>query len=359
MSTLAKFIATLGLTFYYVAPSIGNIILHETEVPPSMACEYRYNTQPAQSALSCNALTIVVLQCQVTSDRNNFSISWHYSTFEPDSSNIHDHGYTGNGIISTDSEQNNMTLTSTSVTSELTLREFSENENGFYWCSVESNGTTLPNPSVVLHVLHHSSCASATKEESKECNGQVHFYSLSSTTIQCADQNTTVSIVEAQNCTNEDEKQSEFATTMSIPLTTDSESDMQTSYSQNINGSDTQHTEAPTMTDLSTLPQLFGIIIGASMGGLVLILTIIIGLLLVCLVRMRAKRQEREQRDDSSSPHHYDDIRTHTSVSLTDKDIMGTTRISKIPLELNVSYECICPQANTSQANDNVYDCIQ
>lgn len=87
-------------------------------------------------------------------------------------------------------------------------------------------------------------------------------------------------------------------------LTTDSESDMQSSYPQNINGSGMQHTEAPTLIDLSTLPQLFGIVIGASMGGLVLVLTIIIGLLLVCLVRMRAKRQEREQRDDSSSPHH-------------------------------------------------------
>ena len=358
MSTLAKFIATLGLTFYYVAPSIGNI---ETEVPPSMSCEYRYDTQPAQSVLSCNALTTVVLQCQVTSDRNDFSISWHYSTFEPDSSNIHDtakyvHGFSAFGIIST---EQNASLNSTSLTSELTLHEFSENENGFYWCSVESNGTTLPNPSVVLHVLHHSSCASATKGESNECNGQVHFYSSSSTTIQCADHNTSLSIVEAQNCTNQDEKQSEFATTMSIPLTTDSESDTQTSYSQNIDGSGTQYTEAPTMTDLSALPQLFGIIIGASMGGLVLILTIIIGLLLVCLVRMRANRQEREQRDDSSSPHHYDDIRAHTSIPLTDKDKMGTTRISKMPLELNVSYECICPQANTSQANDNVYDCIQ
>ena len=352
MSSVVKFIGILGLIFYAL-PSTGNV---ESEVPPSMSCEYRYDTQPAQSALSCNALATVVLQCQVTSHRNDFSISWHYSTFEPNSSNIHVHGLTANDNISI--EQNNITtLTSTSVTSELTLCEFSK---GFYWCSVESNGTTLPNPSVVLHVLHHSSCASATKGESNECNRQVHFYS-SSTTIQCADQNTNLSIVEAQNCTNGDEKQSEFATTMSIPLTTNSESNTQTSYSQNINGSDTQYTGAPTMTDLSTLPQLFGIVIGASMGGLVLILTVIIGLLLVCLVRMRAKRQGREQRDldDSSSPHHYDDIRAHTSIPLTDKDKMGTTRISKIPLELNVSYECICPQANTSQASDNVYDCIQ
>lgn len=344
MSSVVKFIGILGLIFYAL-PSTGNV---ESEVPPSMSCEYRYDTQPAQSALSCNVLTTVVLQCQVTSHRNDFSISWHYSTFEPNSSNIHVHGFTANGNISI---EQNVTLTSTSacVTSELTLREFSK---GFCWCSVESNGTTLPNPSVVLHVLHHSSCA---KGESNECND----YSSSSTTVQCADQNTNLSIVEAQNCSNGDEKQSEFATTMSIPLTTDSESDTQTSYSQNINGSDTQHTEAPTMIDPSTLPQLFGIVIGASMGGLVLILTIIIGLLLVYLVRMRAKRQGREQRDDSSSPHHYDDIRAHTSIPLTDKDKMGTTRISKIPLELNVSYECICPQANISQANDNVYDSIQ
>lgn len=140
-----------------------------------MSCEHRYDTQPAQRALSCNALTTVVLQCQVTSDRNDFSISWLYSIIEPNSSNIHTakyvHGFS-NGNIST---EQNVTLNSTSLTSELMLREFSENENGFYWCSVKSNGTTLPNPSVVLHILHHTSCASATKEESSECNGQVYF----------------------------------------------------------------------------------------------------------------------------------------------------------------------------------------
>jgi hypothetical protein len=264
------------------------------------------------------------------------------------------HGFSS-GIIAT---EQNVTLNSTSK-SELTLREFSENDNGFYWCSVDSNGTTMPNPSVVLHVLHHTSCASANKEESSECQGQVHFYSSSSTTIRCADQNTSLSIVEAQNCTNEDEKQSDLATTILTLTTTESD----TQSPQNINGSGTQFTtnkEAPTVMDQYALPQALGIVIGASMGGLVLILSIIIGLLLVCLVRMRVKCQEREQqREDSSSPHHYDDIRAHTSIALTDKDKMGTTRISKMPLELNVSYECICPQAITSQANDNVYDCIQ
>ena len=107
MSTLAKFIGTLSLLFYYVVLSTGNVVSYESEVPPSMSCEHRYDTQPAQRALSCNALTTVVLQCQVTNDRNDFSISWLYSIIEPNSSNIHTakyvHGFS-NGNIST--EQN-------------------------------------------------------------------------------------------------------------------------------------------------------------------------------------------------------------------------------------------------------------
>ena len=354
MSGLAIFIGTL--LFNHVLPSKGNI---QSEEPPTVSCEYRYDTQPVQRALPCNLLTAVALQCQVSSDRNDFSITWHYSNSEPESSNIHNAKYVrdfSNGIITT---EQNLTINMTSLTSELVINEFSENDNGYYWCSVDSNSTTvaMPNPSIVLHVLHHTNCA--TKEESSECHGRVPFY-LSSIPTRCADHNISVDIFEAQNCTNEKQSNS-VATTMPTLLTTDS--DMQSSYPQNINGSSTQSTtnkEAPTVTDLS-LPQTVGIIVGASMGGLVLVLSIIIGLLLVCVVRMRVnyKNQESEQRDDPTSQY-YDDICTHTSITLTEKDKMNNiSRISKMPLELNVSYECICPQAITTQANENVYDYVK
>ena len=354
MSSLVKLIAIL-LSFY-VLPSKGNI---ESEVPPAMSCEYTYDTQPAQRALSCNILTAVLLKCQVSSERNDFSISWHYSTSAPESTNInmsrYVHGFS-NGIITT---EENVTHSTTSLTSELTISEFSESDNGFYWCSVDSNGTTLPNPSVVLHILHHTNCAITIKEETNECHGEIRFYSPSSIITRCAEHNVSLNIIEAQNC---NEKQSNLVTTTPTQITI--ASDVQTSHPQTTNGSGVQSTpneEASTVTNLSTLPQILGITIGASMGGLVLALSIVIIILLVCLVRMRVTHQERGQRDDSSSPHHYDDIHAHTctSIPLTDKDKMSTSRISKMPLELNVSYECICPQAISSQANDNVYDYVQ
>ena len=352
MSGLVIFIGML--LFNHVLPSKGNTDFHESEDPPAMNCEYGYNTQPTQRAASCNLLTAIALQCQVSSDRSDFSISWHHSSSEPQSSNIHTAKYVrgfSNSIITTDQ---NVTLNMTTLTSELAINEFSENDNGYYWCSVDSNNTTdsvaTPNPSVVLHILHHTNCA--TKEESSECHGIVHFY-LSSIRTRCADHNTSVDIVEAQNCTNE--KQPKLAATMPALLTTDS--DTLSSSPRIVNGLSTQ---SPTVTDLS-LPQTVGIIIGASMGGLVLVLSIIIGLLLACVVRMRVnyKNQEREQRDDPTSQY-YDDICTHTSIQLTEKDKMNNAnRISKMPLELNVSYECICPQAITTQANENVYDCVK
>ena len=350
------------LLFSPVLPSKDNADLHESEMPPAMSCDYIYDIQPAQTALSCNTLTSVILQCQVSSTRSNFSISWHHSTSEPEYSNIPATKYIHNSTSTVISMERNYFDNTSSLVSELTINEFSEKHNGYYWCSVNSSigtNTTTPNPSIVLHILHQIDCA----VESSECGREVHFYSSSSTPGRCADQDVSIDIVEAQNCTIED--LSGLATTIPTLSIADS-TNTHTSDSPNADGSNIQNetsTETPInilMTKAPSLPLTLGIIIGASMGGLILVLFITIGLLLACMMRMKVhlRHQGRvEHKDDPTSSQSADDIHTYSSIPLSEKRD-DSNRISKMALELNASYECLCPQAVTSQAN-NVYDYIQ
>lgn len=103
-----------------------------------MSCDYQYTTQPAQRALSCSRLTAFVLQCQVVSNWIDFSITWHYSNYEPDSSNLH----TATDIH--DSKSTSITTmwdysyntTNASLTSDLRISEINEKNNinidGYY-----------------------------------------------------------------------------------------------------------------------------------------------------------------------------------------------------------------------------------
>ena len=353
------------LLFSLVLPSKGNADSHESEVPPVMSCDYMYDIQPAQTALSCNVLTAITLQCQVSSASSNFSISWHYSTSEPQSSNIPGTKYIHNSTTTVIITDRNYFHNTSSLVSELTINEFSEKHNGYYWCSVNSsNGTntTTPNPSVVLHILYQIDCAASV--ESSECGREIQFYSSSSRPGRCADQDVNVDITEAQNCTIED--LSDIATTMPTLSITDT-MNTHSSDSLNANSSNMQNetsTETPMdilVTKAPSLPLTLGIIIGASMGGLILVLFITIGLLLACMMRMKvhSTRQGRVEhhKDDHISSQSADDIHTYTSILLSDKRDTSN-RISTMPTELNVSYESLCPQPVTSQAN-NVYDYIQ
>lgn len=323
-----------------------------------MSCDYQYDIQPAQIALSCSKLMAFALQCQVSSDESDFSIIWHHSTSEPDSSNIL-------SAVSTidDSRSDFITTvwiyspntTMSSLTSELRRREIHEKDNidGFYWCSVNSSNdtnTTTPNPSVVLHILNRIDCT--TKVESV-CEGAVNFYStmFSESTPRCADHNTSVDIVEAQNCTTGDriELITEYSNTGNfVPKSTDG------SGAQN----DTSTSTLTVTIKAPTLPLTLGIITGASMGGLILVLFIVIGLLLICMMKMKTnKNQKGRNQVDSTTP--FDNIQMYSSAPTTSKNETDeSSRVSRMFLESNISYECPQDIVTTSQINENVYACI-
>ena len=317
------------------------------------SCEYQYDIQPAQTALSCSKLTGFVVQCQVSSNRSDFSITWHYSNSEPESSNIHTATRIHNlSSIFINTEWNySHNTTNASLTSELRINSIDEKDtiDGYYWCSVNSSDDTdtmTPNPSTVLHILHRIDCT--VKVESR-CEGAVNFYSIfSESPPRCADHNVSVDIVEAQNCSTG---------TRIEPITEQkTDSDIDTQITDSSDMQNVSSTLTPTKT--FTLPLTLGIIAGASIGGLILVLFIIIGLLLICVVRMKAnKHRKGVNQVDSTTP--FNDIQMHSSALATDKnEIDDASRVSKMFLESNISYECPQDIISTSQTNENVYACI-
>lgn len=112
----------------------------------------------------------------------------------------------------------------------------------------------------------------------------VNFYSVfSESEPRFTDQNVSVDIVEAQNCTTGDRIE---------PVTKQETSTCLDMNAADTNGLDILHvnvsdTLAPIITfDSKVLPLTLGITIGTSMRGLILML---IGLLLICVIRMKAK----------------------------------------------------------------------
>ena len=330
----------------------------------AMSCDYQYTTQPAQRALSCSTLTAFVLQCQVVSNWSDFSITWHYSNYEPDSSNLYMHAATDihdsrSTLITTTWDYSYNTTNGSLMISELRISEINEKNNinidGYYWCSVNSsndmNHTTTLNPSRVVHILHSIECT--TKVDSI-CEDAVNFYSMfskSESVPRCADQNVSVDVVEAQNCTTGDR----------IEPVTEQETSLYTN-TEVTNALDIQNVSSkfiPTIiTDSKVLPLTLGIIVGASMGGLILMLFIIIGLLLICMIRMKANKYRKAVNQvEVITP--FDDIQMYNSVPVTDKsEIDEANRVSKMFLESNISYDCPQDIVSAPQTNENVYACI-
>ena len=337
-----------------------------------MSCHYQYDIQPGPTSEMCplegHSETALILKCQVRSENGtDFSINWHHSKSIPNSSNIFDHNTnitnSSTTVITTTMVTSLVNTQPTRRMSQLTLHGFDEKGTGYYWCSVATSSSRAQanNPSVLLHIVHNVHCKANNE---RPCNGNIRLYTPSSS--RCADQAISVETLEAQNCANPttevDEKQ-----TIDTSFTSNPNQDLHTetpSQQSNFPTTTTLHiitkTQPTPQEKLSSSAPKFqlsnGVTISASMGGLVLILFIVIGLLLVCVVKMKSKHRTREHRLDApTSP--FDDIRMYSSVAkLTQDKVDDPNRISKLYCESNTAYEC--PHTGASPQTENIYDFI-
>ena len=335
----------------------------------AMSCQYQYDIQPGPTSEICplegHSETALILQCRVSSSESgtNFSIVWHHSKSIPDRSNIFDHElllqtHQPLSCINT-TTSTSLQNTQPSLTSQLTLKGFDEKGTGYYWCSVvnSSSNVHMQNPSVILHIVHNIHCKANNEQP---CNGDISLYKSSSS--RCADQAMSIETFEAQNCLNSTTQEDQKQISTSFP--TNPNSDHTTSNQHGIapitttlHVTNSQPTPQENASPSAPKFQLsMGVIIGASMGGFVLILFIIIGFLLVCVVKMKRKHQIREHRLDAPTLP-FDDIRMYSSIAkLTQEKVDDPNRISKLYCESNTAYECL-PTVASSQT-ENIYEYI-
>ena len=304
------------------------------------SCNYYYHIQPGSTDETCSLsnFQFIILQCQVSSDKQTYFIDWHYSRSRPDPDTIKDttksNGSTDD--LGVEHEVKLEAVTEFNKTSVLTLSGFDVSGNGYYWCSVNSNSKakesfdSLFHPSTVLHITEQNECF----KNEQSCNTEGHVIRLHSpsSSVRCADRNVALQIVEAQSCTHTVSPK----TTTQIPTATNT-------------------TIAST---IHTLSHMMWIIIGASVGGTILVLLALIGLLLsMCLVKNKFIRRTRERRNAATEPSPFDDIRMyHSSVENVKKDKTDEKdRSSKVFCESNICYD-ECPHAYTSQPHDNIYE---
>ena len=335
-----------------------------------MGCHYKYDVQPGPTSETCplegHSETALVLRCQVSSESDtNFSIIWHHSKSKPDSNSITAliSNTTTTVINTTVSPQD----TRTSVISQLTLHGFDDKSDGYYWCSVDSNSDVQThNPSVILHIVHNFHCKAIQEQYDNDCIGNISLYTASSSS-RCADYaEISINVLEAQNClsmiTPVEEKPRD--TSLAANPTTDPVIQTTAAAGQpnvapittSLHKTTTRPTPQETTSVARTSQSSMGVIIGASMGGLTLVLFIIIVLLVMCVVRMmKHKHRTREHRDDPTSP--FDDIRMYSSIAkLTQDKVDDANRVSKLYCESNVSYEC--PHTVVPQPTENIYEYI-
>ena len=298
-----------------------------------------------------------LLQCQISGDGlSHLSVKWHYSSSQPNISNTGGADYINSF---TTNIHHNISSSTTYLVSQLNVTDVKR--DGYYWCSVHSSNTAhiaLSNLTIVLHVMYQLVVECLTNRNcDKQAIVTVH---KNYTTAQCAGQAvSSVNVTDPKDCTPTSTTAAVGETTTSaevhidLPTTAGQTATLKTAPQQT--KAMQQTTTTVTSVDTSALSLSTGIVIGASMGGLILILCLIIGFLAVCVMRMKMKHRTREHRTDPTSP--FDDIRMYSSVTKVGMDETdGTNRASKMLCDSNISYEC--SRVTVSQPTDNIYDYI-
>ena len=333
-------------------------------------CHYRYLIEPGSTNETCSLenFDFLILECQVSSNLlGKFSIEWHHSYSRPDNTTVN------NANVSFNFHKSKLVTTKSNmtVTSQLMLTEF---RNGYYWCSVNSSANILTsNPSTVSHIRNNTKCS----ENKQRCKGiQLHSVSY---TDRCADHELELRIIEAQTCsegphlvTTEISKSSKAIDPSASVVTSQSCSEephlITTEIPKSSEAIDPstsvvtpqskfqQTTTTNTSEDLSPTQNMW-IVIGASLGGLSLVLILIICLLMTCGMRMRLKRHTSKHGTDQRTS--FDDIRIHSSMAKGGTSDDGN-RSSKMFHETitNVSYECLQDMLSQQQQSQNIYEYI-
>ena len=308
-------------------------------------CYYYYTIQPGPTTEICNlrkdSTTFLELQCQVSSDGRLFTIQWHYSSSQPQASNI----------LSTSTFIDNSELTkeikstkqNTTVISFLTVMSDNFKEDGYIWCSVNDSQATARNPSSVLHI---SPCSASNLH----CVEEIYLRSTFSKDVaRCADQNVNVDVIQAQNCSiNHKQAPPESGTTNNMAILT------KVTTSNTVSNNIMPHKN--TTATGSSSPSNY-IIIGASLGGVIIVLICVIVLLVMCTLRTKVNHQRREHRmTEELSP--FDDIRMHISTkTLETCNVDDANRVSKLLCESNVCYD-EHPHFSHTHSIENIYEYV-
>lgn len=320
----------------------------------AMNCQYWYDIQPAPTSEICplegHSETALILKCRVSTENStDLSIIWHHRRSTPDSRNIFDNETVITNSSSTVINTTNTTkATKASLTSQLTLHDFHDKATGYYWCSVQVNSSSnvqQQNPSVILHIMHSLDIHCKANRD-QTCDDDISLYNNTlPPSLRCADHEASVEILEAQRCPNP---------TIDTSFTS-KPPDLPSSQKSNSPITIPPKTQPITQERASPSQLSMGVIIGAAMGGLVLILFIVIGLVLVCVVKKRRKHRTREHAIDAISP--FDDICMYSSVAkLRQEKVDDPNRISKLYCDPNAAYEC--PQTGASSQTENIYEFI-
>lgn len=260
-------------------------------------------------------------------------------------------------------------MNSTTVTSSLSIsieNYASLSQDAYIWCSVSVRGSSTPlfNPSLVLHVLLQSQCS----QSDEWCPDDIHLYSLDST-FRCADaEDGSVDVIEAQQCSQNYQQTTDYKerdesppTTMSNEQTIISEEEVESESfpTSNMTPSTAPPKTSTTSTNSSIAtsmqPSIY-VIIGSSLGGIVVLLFCIIALLFVYTIKQKMKSRVRERTITTTTPSAFDDIRMYTGTSkkTTDND---EQRASKLLCGSNICYDEF-PHIPASKSIENIYEYV-
>lgn len=197
-------------------------------------------------------------------------------------------------------------------------------------------------------MLHIFPCSASNQQ----CVEEIYLKSISSRdAARCANRNVSVDVIQAQNCSisYKEETPKPGTTSMAIPPM---DVDMTTSNTVLNKSTTLKNTTEIGSSSLNTY-----IIIGASLGAVIIVLSCIIVLLVMCRLRAKVNHQRREHSiTDELSP--FDDIRMHiTTETLETCNTDDPNRVSKLLCESNVCYD-EHPRFSLTHSTENMYDYV-